>query len=67
MGNVTICDDYFNSVKVHLKIYLLFYNMTFIDKDDNEPENEFDNTWFNYIWKFNICVICYGFIQHYFS
>lgn len=41
--------------------------MTFITKDDDEPENEFDNTWFNYIWKFNICVVGYGFIQQYLS
>jgi len=41
--------------------------MTYITKDDNELDNESDVVWYDYIWKFNVCLVCYGFIQHYFS
>ncbi len=44
--------------------------MTFVykneDEDENEPDNESDIAWFDYIFKFNICLVCYGFIQQYF-
>jgi hypothetical protein len=41
--------------------------MTFVYKNEDEPDNESDIAWFDYIFKFNICLVCYGFIQQYFS
>jgi hypothetical protein len=38
--------------------------MTFIIYNYDDPEykkNEFDEQWFNYMWKFNICFLVYNY------
>lgn len=39
--------------------------ITFNDDDSEYVENEFDNKWFDYIWKYNICLIVYQMISSY--
>ena len=50
--------------------------MTFIYKNDDDiddiddidyKKNDFDEMCFNYIFNFNVCVMCYGFLSNYFS
>ena len=39
--------------------------MTFITLSDDEEYNNYDQSWFDYIYKFNICILCFNFINEF--